>query len=365
MASKVSMKIAFFGIYGSFDYVKIGGVESFSRRLATGLIQAGHEADFVIYGAPAPEHRVVDPGIGLHYFCEIKAALQFLTRHYGQIITLHLPLRDRWTYLSFRRLHQSRLKFHQVYFNWPDSLVKRKAAFLEARLYPFNGRLFCVSPRQYHYVRRWSPKAVLLLPPVWESYFLEPEAKPKHDKLRVTYIGRTEPGKGIEDVIYLYKELKDQPQIEIEIHGFYHQHTQIGVKFHEWLNREAGLRYFHTPFEGYSPEVDLNLARILHNTDILVLPYQKLSSTIDTPVLLLEGMAALCAVATKPLGDIPTLYGPSPFILKGPDEMASMIKRLQSSPELLTKERQRIFHRNAELGFSAAQVAARLIGAIA
>lgn len=358
------MKIAFFGIYGSFDYFKIGGVESLSRRLATGLIHAGHEADFVIYGAPAIEHQVVEAGIGLHYFCELKTALKFLTQQYDQIITLHLPLRDRLSYLSFRRLQQSRLRFHQVYFNWPDSLAKRKAAFLEARLCPFNGRLFCVSPRQYHYVRRWSDRAVLLLPPVWESYFLEPEAKPEHDKLRVTYIGRTEPGKGIEDVIYLWNKLKDQPQVEMEVHGFHHQNSQGGAKFHEWLSRQNGLHYFYTPFEGYSPEVDTNLARILHDTDILVLPYQKLSSTIDTPVLLLEGMATLCAIMTRKMGDIPNLYGPSPFILEGPDEMTDMVNRMTGSPELLTMERQRIFQRNANLDFATERVTARLLQAL-
>ena len=39
------MKIAFFGASGAFDYFKIGGAESFNRRLATGLIRGGHRAD--------------------------------------------------------------------------------------------------------------------------------------------------------------------------------------------------------------------------------------------------------------------------------------------------------------------------------
>jgi hypothetical protein len=76
-------------------------------------------------------------------------------------------------------------------------------------------------------------------------------------------------------------------------------------------------------------------------------------------------MASLCAVMTKPLGDMPSLYGPSPFILEGPVAMAKMVKQLQNSPELLIKERQRIFQRNAELDFSTLQVTARLIRALA
>lgn len=359
------MKIAFFGPFSSLDYFKIGGVESFCRRLAAGLLGEGHQADFVNYGAPATEKRAGRGGIGLFYFREFKAALQFLSRGYDHIVTLYLAPRDRWRYAYFRRVNQSRITFHQVYFSWPDSLIKRKGAFLEARLQPFNGRLFCVSPRQYRYVSRWSDRGVLLLPPVWESYFLEPEAKPKHDKLRLIYIGRTEPGKGIEEVIYLYNQLKDQTHMELEIHGFHHQRSPAGVKFHEWLSHNDGLRYFYSPFESYSPETDDNIRRILQGSDILILPYRKLSSTIDAPVLLLEGMAALCAVMTKPLGDIPSLYGPSPLLIKGPEEMAPMVKRLQNSPELLIIERRRIFQRNAELDFAAGHVTARFMRALA
>jgi len=356
------MKIAFFGAFGAFDYFKIGGAESFTRRLATGLILEGHRADFVIYGAPTSEHKVAGTGVGLYYFREFKAALEFLVREYEQIITLYLPPRDRLRYLSFRWSNQAHLRFHQVYFGWPDSLIKRKAAFLEARFYPFNGRLFCVSPRQYRYVSCWSDKGVLLLPPVTESYFLKPETKPENDKIRLTYIGRTEPGKGIEDVVYLWKHLKDQPQVEMAIYGFHHRHLQAGVEFHEWLSHQDGLPYHYTPWESYSPEVEDNLRRFLQATDILVLPYRKLSSTIDTPVLLLEGMAALCAIMTKPMGDIPSLYGPSPFILKGREEMAQMAKKV--SPGVLATERRRIFQRQAELDFAAQRVTARLLQAL-
>jgi hypothetical protein len=36
-----AMKIAFFGAFKSFDYFKIGGTASFTRRLATFLLSAG------------------------------------------------------------------------------------------------------------------------------------------------------------------------------------------------------------------------------------------------------------------------------------------------------------------------------------
>jgi glycosyltransferase involved in cell wall biosynthesis len=358
------MHIAFFGAFGSLDYYKIGGNESISRRLAEGLMGHGHQVDFVIYGAPVAEFQTAGPGIGIYRFVELGPALKKLAQDYHQVLTLYLIPRDRLGYLYFRRQQRHRLRFHQLYLSWPDSTVKRKAAFLDVRLYPLNGRLFCVSPRIYDYARRWSLNARLLLPPVPENYFLRPEDKKEPDKIRVTYIGRTEPAKGIAEVIALFKEFQDNPRIEIEIHGFHHKNSDISVQIHQWLSRQGSLRYFYTPFEAYSSTVDDNLRRILKDTDILALPYRKLSSTIDTPLLLMEGMASLCAVAVPAVGNIPDLYGPSPFLLTEQRTLPEVVQEVLESPESLTRERARIFQKNARLGFQLDQVANRFLDAI-
>jgi glycosyltransferase involved in cell wall biosynthesis len=205
---------------------------------------------------------------------------------------------------------------------------------------------------------------MLLLPPVPENYFLGTEDKKAPEKIRVTYIGRTEPAKGIEEVIALFREFQDNPRIEIEIQGFHHKNSDISVQIHQWLGRQESLRYFYTPFEGYSPAVDDNLRRILKDTDILVLPYRKLSSTIDTPLLLLEGMASLCAVAVPAVGNIPDLYGPSPFLLTETRGLPEVVQEVLESPDSLTKERVRIFQNSARLGFQLDRVTNRFLDAI-
>ena len=106
----------------------------------------------------------------------------------------------------------------------------------------------------------------------------------------------------------------------------------------------------------------LRLPHILRDTDILLLPYQKLSSTIDTPVLLLEGMASLCAILTRPLGDIPEIYGASRLLLSEPAAAAPIILE---SRDFLEEERQRIRRRNQELGFGLDQILNQFIQAIA
>ncbi len=349
------MKIAFFGAFGAFEYFRIGGTESFARRLATGLRDLGQEADFVVYGAPVTKRQATPAGIDLCYFAELPGALRHLAEGYEHVLTMYLYPRDRLTYMFFRRRYRNRLTCHQFYFGWPDSLLRRKAAFLDARLYPYNGRLFCVSPRIYHYARSWSPSARLFLPPVPESYFLTPEDKPVGGKLRVTYIGRTDPGKGIEDVIQLFTELKDSPGVEVAIHGFHRRDAAVSEQIHESLCRQGTISYHHEDYDGYTPEVEAGVGRILRDTDVLVLPYRRLSSTIDTPLLLLEGMAALCAVATRPLGDIPSLYGPSPFLFSGADGLGPLAQEIEGAGKIMAPERRRILGRNRELGFGTKQ----------
>jgi len=78
--------------------------------------------------------------------------------------------------------------------------------------------------------RRWSSRACCCSFGLGKLFF-GTGGQAENDKVRLTYIGRTEPGKGIEEVIYLYNHLKDQPRLEIAIHGFHHEHSQAGVCF--------------------------------------------------------------------------------------------------------------------------------------
>jgi glycosyltransferase involved in cell wall biosynthesis len=352
------MKIAFFGTHLSFDYFKIGGVESFGRRLATTLVKKGHQADFLVYGGPTSRSQTVGPGINFQEGC---AALR---KNYEHVLTMHLLAPDRLRYLSFRQRNCHRLRFHKIYFSWTDSPIRRQAEFLDARLLPYNGRLFCISRRQFDYVSRWSDRAVLLLPPVSEPYFIPPENKPNHDKLKITYIGRTESAKGVEEVINLFTKLMNS-SVRTEIHGFHHGSQKSSVQIHEWLKVQKDISYFHTPFEGYSEEMEDNLIRTLKDTDILLLPYVKLSSTIDSPMLLLEGMASLCTVIAPAEGSIPFIYGSSPFLYDDNQDLADIVNWAQASPRHLADERKRIFQRNTDLDFRAPRVAARLLEAMA
>jgi glycosyltransferase involved in cell wall biosynthesis len=109
--------------------------------------------------------------------------------------------------------------------------------------------------------------------------------------------------------------------------------------------------------EAYSEDIDDRMRQILHQTDILVLPYRTLSSSIDTPLLLLEGMASLCAIVTRDQNHIREVYGDSLFLLK--QNLANWKWQLQNQNMelILKKERDRLWRQNQLLSFRSSSVA--------
>lgn len=346
------MKIAFFGSAYSFDYHHIGGTDSIARRLGYELVRRGEKVDFVHFDAPWKKEIDTPVGIHLRYCSTFVDGLQALAGRYDHVVTIYVPPRQRLAYASFRHREARRTQFHLLYAGWPESWVKRELLFLESRLAPYNGYLFCVSPRQHRYVSQWSKRALLLLPPVPEEYFLSLQDKPRHDRMNIVYLGRVDSGKGIAMAIALFKYLGRSTEFESRICGYPWKHNPESMRLHNELLAQDDIFYTPTDFTAYSPKVDDKVHEILRETDVLFLPYDKLSSTIDTPLVLLEGIAHLCAVVTRPLGNLPEIYGTKEWML---DEMTDhrRVKRLlRELAEGLAEERHRLIRRNRELKFN-------------
>ena len=222
-----------------------------------------------------------------------------------------------------------------------------------------------MSPRIYQHVSKWSKRAVLLLPSVEEKYFLKPSEKNISDKLRITYLGRVDPGKGTMSAVEIVRRLASQKNIESRICGFSWPRLPDTVSLEKKLLVDSNIRYESVKPDKWTDVVDDNLRTLLHETDILLLPYHKLSSTIDTPLLLLEGMASLCAIITKPLGDIPGIYGKSKFLISSEsfiDDTTTLLKNL--SFDDLAKERKRVYDKNKKINFATGAVVEIFINAI-
>jgi len=361
------MNLTFFGLKQAFDYFQIGGTESFVRRLAVEMVQRGYKVDYVLYGGNNAYKQLSPlPGITLKYFKSIEEALNAIKqKKYEHVVTIYLFPKDRFKYASFRRKNKELMVFHFCYFGWPDSIIKRKLYFSEARIFPYNGKLFCISKRQYDYVSRWEKNAVYLLPPVPENYFLKPEEKPINGKMRITFLGRIDPGKGIKEVIDIFRALKDDKKFECSIYGVHISEHKESLRIHNWLKSQKDIKYVEVDRKKYSSAVEEFVRSILKETDIFIQPYQKLSSTIDTPLLLLETMASLCAVITKPFGNIPDVYGKSRFLISPERFFSDAINQIRGiTKDDLIEERNRIYKQNKKLDFSLESVVNRFINGI-
>lgn len=349
------MKISFFGLQSAFDYYQIGGTESFIRRLALQLIREGETIDYVLVGSSQTKTMTLKGGkLKLRYFASFRQALSAMADSYDHIVTVYLPPIERLAYSLFRFQYRGRTSFHIILFGLPESPLKRMLALVDAKL--FYSRVFAISPRIHRAAQSWSLDSVLLLPPVPQDYFLSLRDKVSEAKIRVTFVGRVDKGKGIDWVIPLFLKLKDNPNVETLIYGLYHPHY-LSEDIHEWLKGQTEIRYDYVDHRSYSPEIEDRLKAVLKDTDILILPYKKLSSSIDVPLLLLEGMASLCAIITRPLGDISLIYGDSNFLIPDVSDADHMLALINDISSRLAPERERILKQNRKLKFGVQDIA--------
>ena len=309
------MRITFFGSRGSFAYDQIGGTDSFFRRLGGELVKRHHHVEFVHYGCPRIRNSSTNVGITILEMRRFNDALGHLSNSDGPIIVNAIRAVDRPGFIAFRYHNRDRLKFYMTYSLFSDTLFGRSKHFLEAALYPFNGGCICMSNRLVKHVRKCHNRAHLLLPPVSGEYFRSPCEKRTEGKLIAAYIGRLEPGKGACEAIAILDKLSQNDVVDARVIAYYFNGAAGIEPLRERLIHNSKIRYQETTHRSWTPETEQKLASELRDIDILLLPYRTVSSSIDTPLLLLEGMASLCCCVIRPDGNIAQIYGESPFVV--------------------------------------------------
>lgn len=360
------LRIAFFGHRDYSDFYGVGGMQSYGRRLVLGLAHRGVQVDYIVSGASETKEIDITPKLSLKYFHDFADAYDYIaSRSYSHIIRMWFPRRERIEYLvNLYRRSKKKVRYHYLWFIVPEQRIKSHLMLIEAALTSHKGRIICVSYRQYQMMEK-SAKSFLLLPPVPESYFLAPGEKPTNKKVKVTFLGMLHPDKGVEDVILLFRELQNDPRFECAIYAIHNPSNKASLEFHERLSHQNTIKYVNLRTLDYPSKAEEIVKSILKRTDIFVQPYQKLLNTVDTPLLLLESMASLCAVLTTPLGSIPDIYGKSRFLIDKEDFVSSAITLLQDlSFDDLRVERERIYARNKLLGFSTSQIVDKLLEGI-
>ena len=174
-------------------------------------------------------------------------------------------------------------------------------------------------------------------------------------------MGRTVPGKGADEAVEVFERLKTDPNLATRVCGYIWPDDREDTSIHERLLGQDGIRYDCETYHCWTPDVDRNVAAVLKETDILVLPYRLLSSTIDMPLLLLEGMAANCVVITTPLGDMPEIYGTSDFMLPFENFADGAVELIRQAPGFLEQERRRLAAHTRAMAFNTESIVDRLL----
>ncbi len=349
------MRLAFFGRQSAFDYFHIGGTESLTRRLARSLTTACDVAavDYVMFHAPSSRDEVVMPGVRVRHFRTYDGAERALPE-YDHIVSLHLSPKERLRYAAFRARMGDRLRFHAFRTGWPSPRWKEPLMLLDLQLAPPNGCVFALSPRIYRRIKRWARRPFVMLPVVPDDMYVQPANKSDGAVLRVSYAGRVDPGKGAGDVAALFLRLAGRPGLRCRFYSYTFEKPSDEER--EILESLASLPagvFVEVKYTHYTPETDRLLQGALADTDVLLLPYRDITSTADTPFLLTEGMASLCAVVLPRSADLPKVYGQSPFYLDPGDPVDSMTDIISRAPGWLKAERTRLAERNRELNYGA------------
>lgn len=222
-----------------------------------------------------------------------------------------------------------------------------------------------MSRRLAECVRRYRNRAHVLIPPVPSEYSRREGDKGGDGKIVVAYIGRLEGGKGALEAVEILEELAGYNDIEARVLAY---RCGESAEARELRDRIAGndrIRYKERTHVGWAGSIEEEMARELGEIDILLLPYRRVNSSIDTPLLLLEGMASLCCCMVRGGGDISEVYGRSPFLIEARSD-GDFVKRACELIRgggwgMVRKERARLVDRRRHVACDTASVTDGLI----
>lgn len=343
--TSVKSKIIFFGFYKSFDYYKIGGLESFYRRLTNNLIKNNQKVSFLFYGDSENYMVNINENISIYYINDFYESLDFLKANGSLVIDNYLLKKHRLTYSRFRIANTQRLKFGHIYTGIPKGIFGVLGNLIEYNFPKYNGPVLSPSYTINKKLRRIGVKTKIMPPPIPLRYSLKKE--PKNLKmLKVTFVGRFDVNKGIMEVIQLFKLLSNSNiNVDLTVSGYFAHGICSRQQIEKSFRDIKELNVIEKEWSKWSQEMENDLIELLQQTDILVLPYKNLKGTMDPPLLVLEGMACGCVIITTDVGSVKEFYGESDFILKHNNlssKAFTLIQNIAFDKNILINERARV-----------------------
>jgi glycosyltransferase involved in cell wall biosynthesis len=202
------------------------------------------------------------------------------------------------------------VKIERIIFNYPGNRWKLKLYITEALL--FSNKIYYLSSRQYRFLnrtRRFLPliscktfvKEQINVPSSFCCKYAEKKG------FVVSFIGRLDGNKGIEEVLEIAELLKEQKNITMNICYLsnYRGRTESFVSRLDQLNQYENLNII--PSMKHENEIfknEVKVSDLLKATHVFLQPYKFLSSAIEAPLLLYEAHKAGCVIFTRDVDGI-------------------------------------------------------------
>lgn len=295
------MSTCYVGTSASISPYGAGGAENLIRRRKE---KSGAQKYYFL--TDFDEYQLILPDGSLRKFRpNVIAFLYFLlmyrNKFYFSPVALKYNLRVLLNIFHLLRI----IKIERIIFNYPSNSWKLKLYFMEALL--FSNKIFYLSNRQYVELKRhqrFSPfvackyivKEKIEIP----SYFKFNYADKKG--FVVSFIGRPDINKGIEEVIEIAELLKVYPNITLNI-CYLSGYTGLDKSLVSRINL-LGKQNNMNILLSLKNETDMiknehKVSELLKASHVFLQPYKYLNSAIEAPLLLYEAKEADCIIFTR------------------------------------------------------------------
>ena len=188
-----------------------------------------------------------------------------------------------------------------------------KLKFLSYKIQARWSNIFLISSSQQRFIfNNFKIKLKLLPPSIPYSFFENISAKRHSNDINISFVGRIDERKGCKLVIKLFKKLNEYKSRDNLIINFYGIKIESDKGVNELENKIKsikGINYFHIDRKNFSEYLELQLRDWLDSTDYFIQPYSSISSTVDTPLLLLEAMSRNCNIFTTQIEQASDIVG--------------------------------------------------------
>ncbi len=291
------MKVLFVGTEINSLPNKIGGIESTLRELINYLLSQSVEVELIIFDQSEEKRETIELPKGT--FVVIRSNRKNLFGNVfisgcNCIVFLQTPFENPYyTFKFFIWKKRRAISCVKMFFTYPP--LKGNLFLQRLKMFFLIDKSIVFSNRIYNSLPLFKCQKYLLTPPVSENFVCE--TKEVIMKSRILFIGRLAREKGIEKVTDTFREL-DSNRYNLYISGYYKDEDTANY-YNPIINR---IEYCNINV------VPNNRKNIIYDTpdlsqyDILFLPYESLYSTLDLPLLILEGLVAKCKIVTTEVG---------------------------------------------------------------